>query len=195
MTERPENDFDRKWPWPEMTAFLPNTSSLFYPRKKSLFKWRAHSCILTHFFVPLHQQSKESFSCTEVGLHRRLILVLIDDRRRSSMTTKIRARNEASGELKYQQNISPFVWACYDGIGYILNLTIFYISKDIESNDSCSTGFSFAFLQLIKQTICRLKFTFSGNGFLYLRQSVSEFFHQVARWINTMTSVIGEENL
>ena len=38
----------------------------------------------------------------KVSLNRRLILVLIDDRRRSSMTTKIRARNEASGELKYQ---------------------------------------------------------------------------------------------
>ena len=32
-------------------------------------------------------------------------------------------------------------------------------------------------LQLIEQTVSRLKFTFSGNGFLYLRQSVFEFFH------------------
>ena len=47
-------------------------------------------------------------------------------------------------------------------------------------------------LQLIEQTISRLKFTFSGNGFLYLRQSVSEFFHQVARCVNGITSVIWE---
>ena len=45
---------------------------------------------------------KKASLVPKVGLHRRLILVLIDDRRRSSMTTKIRARNEASGELKYQ---------------------------------------------------------------------------------------------
>ena len=32
-------------------------------------------------------------------------------------------------------------------------------------------------LQLIEQTLSRLKFTLSGNGFLYLRQSVSKFFH------------------
>ena len=40
------------------------------------------------------------------AIERKLLLyqmsVLIDDRRQSSMTTKRRARNEASGELKYQ---------------------------------------------------------------------------------------------
>ena len=45
---------------------------------------------------------KKASLVPKVGLYRRLILVLIDDRRWSSMTTKIRARNEASGELKYQ---------------------------------------------------------------------------------------------
>ena len=47
-------------------------------------------------------------------------------------------------------------------------------------------------LQLIEQTVSRLKFTFSGNCFLYLRQSVSEFFHLVARCVNGITSVIWE---
>ena len=45
---------------------------------------------------------KKASLVPDVGLHRRQTLVLIDDRRRSSMTTKIRARNGASGELKYQ---------------------------------------------------------------------------------------------
>ena len=40
---------------------------------------------------------KKASLVPKVGLNRRLILVLIDDRRRSSMTTKIRARNGASG--------------------------------------------------------------------------------------------------
>ena len=35
------------------------------------------------FFLPLQQQSKESFSCTGSRSSRRLILVLIDDWRRS----------------------------------------------------------------------------------------------------------------
>ena len=39
----------------------------------------------------------------KVSLHRRHIQVSIDVRRRSSMTTKIRARNGASGKLKKQQ--------------------------------------------------------------------------------------------
>ena len=43
---------------------------------------------------------KKASLVPKVSLHRRLILVLIDDRRRSSMTTKIRARNEASGEFE-----------------------------------------------------------------------------------------------
>ena len=45
---------------------------------------------------------KKASLVPKVGLHRRHILVLFDVRRRTSMTTKIRARNEASGELKYQ---------------------------------------------------------------------------------------------
>lgn len=45
---------------------------------------------------------KKASLVPKVGLHRRHIQVSIDVRRRSSMTTKIRARNEASGELKYQ---------------------------------------------------------------------------------------------
>ena len=48
-------------------------------------------------------------------------------------------------------------------------------------------------LQLIEQTICRLKFTLAGHGFFNLRQSVSEFFHQVARCVNGLASVIGED--
>ena len=34
MTERPENDFDRKWPWPEMTAFSIQYILPFLPKKK-----------------------------------------------------------------------------------------------------------------------------------------------------------------
>ena len=45
---------------------------------------------------------KKASLVPKVGLHRRHILVLFDVRRRTSMTTKIRARNGASGELKYQ---------------------------------------------------------------------------------------------
>ena len=33
--------------------------------RKTEFKLPENYCILQHFFVPLHQQSKESFSCTE----------------------------------------------------------------------------------------------------------------------------------
>lgn len=45
---------------------------------------------------------KKASLVPKVSLHRRHIQVSIDVRRRSSMTTEIRARNEASGELKYQ---------------------------------------------------------------------------------------------
>ena len=45
---------------------------------------------------------KKASLVPKVGLHRRHILVLFDVRRRTSMTTQIRARNGASGELKYQ---------------------------------------------------------------------------------------------
>ena len=65
---------------------------------------------------------KQASLVPDFGRHRRQTLVLINDRRRSSMMTKIRARNGVLRKLKYQQNIHYFVWACYDGIGYILNI-------------------------------------------------------------------------
>ena len=43
---------------------------------------------------------KKASLVPDVGLHRRQTLVLIDDRRRSSMTTKIRARNGGFWEIE-----------------------------------------------------------------------------------------------
>ena len=47
----------------------------------------------TLFLYLCTSNPKKASLVPKVGLNRRLILVLIDDRRRSSMTTKIRARN------------------------------------------------------------------------------------------------------
>ena len=126
MTERPENDFDRKWPWPEMTAFLKFwvTSLHFLPILSKCSNWfpkcRCKVLSVKYLRTPPKKSVAEKFVsnskllylCTsnrkkaslvpKISLHRRHIWVSIDVRRRSSMTTKIRAKNEASGELKYQ---------------------------------------------------------------------------------------------
>ena len=45
---------------------------------------------------------KKASLVPKVGLYRRHIWISIDVRRQTSITTQIRARNGASGELKYQ---------------------------------------------------------------------------------------------
>ena len=102
--------------WVTSLHFLQNQSkcSNWFP------KYRCKALSVRHLQIPLKKSIAEKFVfnskllylCTsnrkkaslvpKVGLHRRHILVLFDVRRRTSMTTKIRARNGASGELKYQ---------------------------------------------------------------------------------------------
>ena len=74
----------------------------------------------------------------------------------------------------------------------VLFKTWIFLSKTFASFAKSSETDT-VILQLIKQTFCRLKFTLSGHGFFNLRQSVSEFFHQVARCVNGITSVIWED--
>ena len=92
-----ENDHDRKWP-------------LFYPRHPPIFTQEKKVCSsdgrtlafwLSFLYLCTSNRKKASL-VPKVDLYRRHIWVSIDVRRRSSMTTKIRARNGASGELKYQ---------------------------------------------------------------------------------------------
>ena len=90
MTER-----SRKWFWPKMTMTGNDRFSIqdilqFLLKKK---KFVQVTGALLHF---------DPFFCTFApAIERKLLLyqmsVLIDDRRRSSIKTKIRARNEASG--------------------------------------------------------------------------------------------------
>ena len=53
---------------------------------------------------------KKASLVPKVGLYRRHIWVSIGVRRRTSITTQIRARNGASGELKYQPSKHTQVW-------------------------------------------------------------------------------------
>ena len=134
MTERPRKRF-----WPEMTMtgndrflkfwvsnlhFLPILSkcSNWFP------KYRCKALSVRHLQTPLKKSVAEKFVfnskmlylCTsnrkkaslvpKVGLHRRHIWDSIDVRRQTSMTTKRRARNGASGELKYQPSKHTKVW-------------------------------------------------------------------------------------
>ena len=85
----------------------PHYKQKFHLTPRLLPHWVWRVKYIRNFF-----NSKLLYLCTsnrkkaslvpKFGLHRRHIQVSIDVRRRSSMTTKIRARNEASGELKYQ---------------------------------------------------------------------------------------------
>ena len=53
---------------------------------------------------------KKASLVPQVGLYRRHIWVSIGVRRRTSITTQIRARNGASGELKYQPSKHTQLW-------------------------------------------------------------------------------------
>ena len=77
-----------------MTVFQSKTSPLL-PKEKKFVQVTGALLHIGRFF--------RTFA---PAIERKLLLyqmsVLIDDRRQSSMTTEIRVRNEASGELKYQ---------------------------------------------------------------------------------------------
>ena len=109
-----------------MTAFLKFwVTSLHFLQNQSkcsnwFSKYRCKALSVKHLRTPPKKSVAEKFVsnskllylCTsnrkkaslvpKISLHRRQTLVLFDVRCRTSMTTQRRARNEASGELKYQ---------------------------------------------------------------------------------------------
>ena len=117
-----------------MTAFLKFwvTSLHFLQNQSKCSNWfpkcRCKVLSVRHLQTPLKKSVAEKFVfnskllylCTsnrkkaslvpKVGLYRRHIWVSIDVRRQTSITTQIRARNEASGELKYQPSKQHKVW-------------------------------------------------------------------------------------
>ena len=103
-------------------------------------------------------------------------------------------------DVKVQRSVALLPWSHnvyllgknLDDSGQMHHALLSSIETDRVLTKGKSSETDTVILQLIEQTISRLKFTFSGNGFLYLRQSVSEFFHQVARCVNGITSIIGE---
>ena len=117
-----------------MTAFLKFwvTSLLFLQNQSKCSNWfpkcRCKALSVRHLQTPLKKSVAEKFVfnskllylCTsnrkkaslvrKVGLYRRHIWISIDVRRQTSITTQRRARNGASGELKYQPSKHTKVW-------------------------------------------------------------------------------------
>ena len=134
MTERPPKTILTEHDHDQMTAFLKFwvTSLHFLPILSKCSNWfpkyRCKVLSVRHLQTPPKKSVAEKFVfnskllylCTsnrkkaslvpKVGLYRRHIWVSIDVRRRTSITTQRRARNGASGELKYQPSKHTKVW-------------------------------------------------------------------------------------
>ena len=121
----PPKDFDQLWHWPLWPLFPTYVANHhFLPILSKCSNWfpkyRCKVLSVRHLRTPPKKSVAEKFDfnskllylCTsnrkkaslvpKVSLYRQHIQVSIDVRRRTSITTQIRARNEASGELKYQ---------------------------------------------------------------------------------------------
>ena len=78
-----------------------------HPPKKSVAKKFVFNSKLLYLCT---SNRKKASLVPKVGRYRRHIWVSIDARCRTSMTTQTRARNGASGELKYQPSKHTKVW-------------------------------------------------------------------------------------
>ena len=88
-------------------------------------------------------------------------------------------------DIKVQRPVALLPWSHnvyllgknLDAFGQMHHALLSSIETDRVLIKGKSSEADTVILQLIEQTISRLKFTLSVNGFLYLRQSVSGFFH------------------